>query len=202
MPTINATPADPAANCYLTHAEANAYFEERLPLVPAWVTSGQEAALIMATRVVDMVMRPGRRWVPVGDKGYFVQRRAWTGTSSTQTQKLAWPRQGMLTQNGVAIPSGEVPYELKCATAELAGQLLKADRTLDSDVAVQGLTSLKAGSVSLGFREAQLPQVLPDAVLELLVPSWYNEEVILPQYTAEIAVLGGYSIEAFPNRNG
>ena len=180
MPVIIiATPGAANANSYATHAEANAYFEERLPLDPAWVASGQEAVLIMATRMIDMLAQPFRTFVPDGrGGGYYRARRQWTGLPATTTQRLSWPRVGMFDRNGNAILSTVIPQELKEAQAEFAGQLLKADRTLDNDVISQGISSIRAGSVSLSFREGTLPQVFPDAVLNLLVESWLTEEVI------------------------
>jgi hypothetical protein len=50
------------------------------------------------------------------------------------------------------------------ATAELARQLLEADRTVDSDLESQGITSLKAGSVELAFSGQAKPKVIPNAV--------------------------------------
>ena len=86
----------------------------------------------------------------------------------------------MLNRNGVAIDTTVIPRELKEATAEFAGQLLTADRSLDNDVAVQGITSIKAGPVALSFKEngIETAKMLPEAVLMLLVPSWMSAEII------------------------
>ena len=153
MPTIIATSAAVDSNSYETLAEANTYFDERLPLTPPWVTSGDASirALIMATRVLDMMAVPRVRFV--SDGAYYVTSRQWTGAPTTTTQRLAWPRTGMYNRNGVAIPSGEVPFELKDAESEMAGQLLMGDTTLDNAISVQGISSIKAGSVSLAIVE-------------------------------------------------
>lgn len=181
MPTINSTAGDPAANSFCSLAEAATYFDERLALDPAWVTTGDTPArlLIMATRVLSAMMVPHRslRWDKEG-KAYYYTSRAWLGVPSTTTQSLAWPMIGMYDRLGRAIPSNVVPKELKEATAELAGQLGIADRTLDNDIKVQGITSVRAGSVALTFKEIIESQVLPDAVLSLLVPSWLSDELI------------------------
>jgi len=85
----------------------------------------------------------------------------------------------MLDRNGNAIGSGIIPQELKDATAELAGHLAKGDRTIDSDVVIQGITSIKAGSVSLSFKDSfDATKVIPDVVLSLLIPSWLTDELI------------------------
>lgn len=190
--TINATPADPNANSYATHAEADAYFESRLPIVPPWIASGEAVALVMATRVLNAGLRPQRTYVPpaAGHDAYYRVRRTWSGTPTTTTQKLAWPRTGMKDENGNVIDSAIIPNALKEAQAEFAGQLLKADTTLNNDVLVQGITSLRAGPVSLSFKDSGVfAQVIPDAVWELMPSSWFLDEQIVPAYTAEFNVV-------------
>lgn len=187
-PTIIATVGAADANSYETHAEANAYFEARLPLTPPWVASGQEAALIMATRTLDALAQPFKTFFP-GNPPYYRIRRQWTGTPATTTQRLAWPRIGMYDANGNAIPSNVIPQALKDAESELAGQLLKGDRTLDNDAVVQGLSSIRAGSVALSFREGIVPQVLPDAVWNLMPPSWFTDERYVPANAAEFDIV-------------
>jgi hypothetical protein len=191
-PIINATVADPAANSYCTHDEADAYFDSRLPIVPPWVASGEAVALVMACRSLESSLFPSKLFVPAsgGHDAYYRQRRTWTGLPATTTQKLAWPRTGMVDRNGNEIPSNVIPQELKDAQSEFAGQLLKTDRTLDNDVIVQGITSLRAGPVSLSFKQDGIfAQVIPDAVLNLIPPSWLTDEIITPAYGAEFDVV-------------
>ena len=184
------TPAAANANSYETLVEANTYFESRLPLSPPWEDAEYPSvALVMATRTLEAAFMPGKRLVQAGDASYYVTRRQWTGTPSTATQRLSWPRTGMYDRNGNLIPSGEIPYELKDAISELAGQLSASDRTLDNDVIVQGITSLRAGSVALSFKDSIAPQVIPDAVINMLPPSWYTEEIITSVYSAEFEVI-------------
>lgn len=82
-----------------------------------------------------------------------------------------------------------IPQALKDALSELAGQLGNADRTLDNDVVVQGLTSIRAGSVSLTFKDIIESRVLPDAVWNLMPPSWFTDELIEPAWTAQFDVI-------------
>lgn len=89
------------------------------------------------------------------------------------------------TKGGIAI----IPEELKNAVAELAGQLSLTDRTLDSDVAVQGITSVKAGSVSVSFKSDVEAQVLPDVIWALMPDSWFTDELIEPAWPAQFNVL-------------
>jgi hypothetical protein len=178
--TIVETPGSATANSYETVAEATAYFETRSPLATPWEDQDNQAALlIMGTRVLDAMFRGTKIYVQASGStpAHYLVRRAWTGAPATTTQRLAWPRTGMLDQNGNAIDSAVIPQDLKDALAELAGQLGLTDRTLDNDVAVQGITSVRAGSVSVSFRDGSiLSQVIPEAVLNLIPPSWYTEE--------------------------
>lgn len=196
MPTIVATPGAADANSYATLAEANAYFETRVALDPAWVTTGDPptAALIMAARVLDSfavarkVLRFDGRGGPNG-RPYYVTSRAWTGAIVTDTQALAWPRSGMFDRLGRAIATNVVPQQLKEAQSELAGQLLIGDRTLDNDAAVEGIREVKAGSVQVKFAEMIEHRVLPEAVMALLVPSWLTDEIVTPAVSIEFRAL-------------
>lgn len=188
MPTIDATVGGVSANCYETHAEANLYFEERIPIVPPWVASGQEAYLITATRTLDALAQPFRTFMP-GKPPYYRIRRQWTGLPASATQRLAWPRIGMFDRNGNAIPSDVIPQDLKDANAEFAGQLKKGDRTLDNDVIVQGIKSVRASSVAVTFGDAIMPQVVPDAVYNLMPTSWLTPEIYEPANIAMFDVV-------------
>lgn len=169
------------ANSFISLAEYAYYHERRIPLDPPVVTTGDVAArnVIMATRVLSAmaVARTTLRWDKNG-KPYYYTSRQWTGAITTDTQALAWGRTGMYDRLGRLIPSDSIPQELKDATAELAGQLGNADTTLDNDISVQGITSIKAGSVALTFKEMIESHVLPDAVTMLIVPSWLSNEIV------------------------
>ena len=193
MSVIDSTPGGVASNSYETYVEANAYFVDRIPLSPAWVTSGNEAYLLTATRVLDGLSRPFKTFLP-GTPPYYRVRRQWTGAPATVTQRLAWPRTGMFDANGNAIPSDVIPQALKDAESEFAGQLLKGDRTLDNDVIIQGLNSVRAGSVSLGFNKDIVPQVIPDAVFNLMPVSWLTDELYVPANVAQFDVVSASSI--------
>ena len=181
MATLDATPGGANSNSYATLAEAVAYFETRTAVAGWEAADDQSVLLMMGTRVLDAMARPKKTLVsPKGESPYFVTRRTWTGAPATTTQKLAWPRTGMLDANGNAIPSNIIPQDLKDALAELAGALGTADTTVDNDVSVQGLTSVRAGSVALTFKDMIERHVLPDFVWDLMPPSWFTEEIITP----------------------
>lgn len=192
MAIIDASVGGVASNSYATAVEATTYFSERLPLTPPWEDADNpEAALIMATRVLDAMAMPGKTFIPAsgGAPAHFRQRPQWTGAPASTTQRLAWPRTGMYDANGNAIASTVLPRALKEALAELAGQLVVADTTLDNDVSVKGITSIRAGSVSLSFKDSIAAKVIPDAVLNLMPPSWLTAEVISYPDTAEFEVI-------------
>lgn len=181
--TIVSTPGAVNANSYVEVAEADAYFEARLALDPAWDDAdSKEALLVMATRLIDAWFRGTRTYVPAsgGVAAHYRIGRHWLGTIASTTQRLLWPRTGLLHDNGAAILASEIPWELKDAVSELAGQLGLGDRSLDNDVAAQGITSVRAGSVAVTFRDGFIAGSagLPQAVIDLIPPSWYTEETI------------------------
>lgn len=198
MATIVATVGSASANSYVTKAEADAYFATRL-YPESWDGAADpEAALIMATRVLDMALS-GQTYYEApsvnnrgqSTAGMLRTRPSWTGEAASETQALAWPRTGMLNRNKFSIASDVLPRELKEATCELAYQLLKGDRTADNDAAVQGITGIKAGSVQLSFKDSgiEATKVLPDGVLMLLVPSWMSDETVQGAQSASFELL-------------
>lgn len=189
-----ATPGTADANSYPDLAYATAYFTNRVAM-PGWENADdQEALLIMGTRSLDMILSPYREFFPPknGQAGYYKTRVTWTGAPTVPAvQALAWPRTGMFNRNGYPIGEMIIPDDLKNAVCEYAGVLGGKDLLLDNDVAVQGITSVRAGSVSVTFADgaAMTSKMLPDAVLISLVPSWLTEEVIEGMYQMAFDVL-------------
>lgn len=179
MATLVATPGASNANSYLTLAEATEYYTTRSEVL-GWEDADDQSALLMwATRVIDSSLSGYRVFVPSGQGGYYRIGPKWTGAPATSTQALAWPRIGMLDRNGNPIASTVIPIDLKNATAELAGVLGTKDITVDNDIAMQGITSVKAGSVALSFAQGvalAATRILPQGVTALLVPSWMTTE--------------------------
>lgn len=166
------TPGSATANTYATLIEADAYFATRLRST-FWTDATdpeKEAALREAARILDAIIE-------------------WTGSAVDDVQALMWPRNGMLTRRGFAIPtsgSTSIPSELKDAQCELAIRLLAEDLTEDNVVAVQGITGLKAGPVDLKFKDAIARHVVPDFVRELLPVTWYDDgsdDDLVPTFT-------------------
>jgi len=193
MAIIDATVGGSASNSYETRIGAQAYFDTRLP-VSGWDDADdQDVLLIMATRVLNASLQPGKSIIYPAKDGvpYYLIRRTWTGVPATTTQALAWPRIGMFDANGNPIPSDVIPQALKDAESELAGQLGLSDRTLDNDVSLQGLTSVRAGSVALTFKDYIERKVLPQAVWDLMPPSWFTDELVVPAIQGEFDVIQG-----------
>jgi hypothetical protein len=191
-PTVDVTPGSADANSYVTVEEAQAYFDGRIA-IPEWTDSEvKDALVIMATTVIDNMFSGVKVVNKDVDPPFMWVLPRWTGVpTDAAVQALAWPRIGMVNRNGAPIPPDVIPRDLKRATAELAGQLARTDLTIDNDVAVQGIKSVSAGSVSVAFRDAGIAttRMIPDAVMMMLVPSWYTDEGQLYMSTVDFEVL-------------
>lgn len=189
--TIIATPGAVNANSYVTEAEATTYFESRLPLAKPWEdVDDQSAALVMATRLMDSMFMGKRALRKCSDGTYvYVTTRRWKGMPASTSQRLAHPRVGLYDRNGNAISSTIIHPDLKDATAELAGQLNIADTTLDDSNVTGGISSVKAGSVSVTFKENIEQYILPTAVINLLPLSFFYDEEVEPAMSAQFDVI-------------
>lgn len=177
--TLDATVGGSASNTYATLVEFRQYWLNRPQNTDAnALTDVQaEAALLLACLVLDSAFQ-------------------WNGTAAdvVTPQARCWPRNGMVDRVGYALPTTVVPTDLKSAQCQLAGDLAAGDKLADNDPLKQGITGLKAGSVSLSFAnvlalgdvqqmDAALRRMGPefdwasknvsDACRLLLVPSWY-----------------------------
>ena len=153
------TPGDASANSYCSRAVADSYHENRLH-AGSWGDADaetQDAALLMATRVID-------------------QQFAWEGVRSSTAQRLEWPRDGLLNDEGdLALDSATIPERLQDATAEFARLLIDSDTTVTSGVAGGAITALKAGSVEIKYASGVVAQtdLVPDAVRFSVPRHWY-----------------------------
>jgi hypothetical protein len=198
--SLVATPGAANANSYETLDEFNDYLDTRLH-VPATVVSAtdddKEKALIMGTRALDQILSRFRRLEILTASGrmtkFYVTRPYWTGTPTTATQGLPWPRIGMFDRNGNAIDTATIPQDLKDAESEMAILAITTDILADNAVVVQGITSLKAGPVELQFKDYIQKRLLPDAVLLALVPSWITDELVEQIPQAQFRTIGNRS---------
>lgn len=153
---IDATVGGASANSYATLAESNTYHANH-PYSETWDGASDDEkcrALVTATRLLD----------------YWFE---WAGSPTDGVQNLLWPRLGCVAPSGLTQASDAIPARIRDAACEWARQLLDDDRTADSDVERQGLTSLKAGPIYLTF-QAAVAKPVPDAV-EVGV-SWFGRK--------------------------
>lgn len=153
---LNAEVGGAGANSYATNAEADAYFADRL-YSTAWTgaTEGdQDAALIMATRGIDAL--------------------CYRGTAGSATQALQFPRTGLKLPTGYGTTATAIPRLIKEATYEYALFLLNAstDATLERDQVAEGLSELRAGPVTLKFRDDFDHRALPGNVRAMIPDLW------------------------------
>ena len=105
MPSaIDTTISGANANSYLTLAEAETYFDDRLN-ISAW----QDTDADNRTRAL---LHAAQR----------LERENWLGDRATTTQRLAWPRIGVAKVE--EYESDEIPQQIKDAQCELALHLL------------------------------------------------------------------------------
>lgn len=149
---LDATVGGASANSFLTNAEADALAADH-PYGSAWAGyTNQDALLIGATKILV--------------------RQCFLGTANSETQRLPFPRTGLLSRNGFALDSTTIPAEIKEAQFELALMLGESDISRGSDAAAEGISELQAGPVKLKFSETFEEKPVPQNVLNLLVPSW------------------------------
>ncbi len=154
--TLVATIGSATANTYVTLAVADQYHDDRPPAGTTWANASDDQkneALLWATLLLDRLVD-------------------WEGWVVDDVQALLWPRVGLTYPNGFYVPSTVIPIQLQRATSEYARQLLVSDRAADSAVETQGLLSLRAGPVSLTFKDSVTAKVVPDAVFHLIPSDW------------------------------
>lgn len=152
---LDATPGGPAANSFLTLARADELAEEWVD-AEVWIATSapqQEAALISATRLLS--------------------RQCFEGIATASTQRLPFPRTGLTARSGYGLDPSIIPLDLEYATFEMALTLLRDPATAnESDVAAQGISEVKAGTVHIKFRSDVKYKELPGQVIALLPTSW------------------------------
>jgi hypothetical protein len=153
----------PDANTYALVADGDAYHEGHL-YASTWTAAAageKEKSLVMATRLID---------------GLF----QFNGFKRLSTQALQWPRReccdpdssggvvpGLLLARGPYLDETKVPGVVISATAEVARELLKQDRTDDPDG--EGLRAFRIdGALSMEFNAKDRQQPIPRLVQTML----------------------------------
>ncbi len=127
---LNATLGASDANSYVTLAEAEIYFADRMH-ASAWEALTDEvksSLLISSSQMLDWYIK-------------------WKGTKVIVAQSMQWPRTGAIRPDGTEIDDGVLPPEVKTATYEQAFANIDADRMEDDPLA--GIGQLRAGSLMI-----------------------------------------------------
>ena len=124
------------ANSYLAVADADSYFADRGN--EDWAaqdTTAKEQALVRATFAINA-------WL----------RGKWRGAKFTATQSLAWPRSGVVDEDGYELATDAVPQPVKDATAEVA-LIELTERFLQTSVDRSNMVaSQSVGPISVTYR--------------------------------------------------
>ncbi|MDP8268254.1 MAG: hypothetical protein P9L97_05945 [Candidatus Tenebribacter davisii] len=148
---LNAILGDAFANSYVTAAEAEVYFEDRMHS-SAWDTVDDgDPLLISASQMLDWYVK-------------------WKGDKATAAQARQWPRTDVTRPDGTEIDEDALPPEVKIAVYELAFMNIGADRTAEDPLA--GIGQLKAGSLMIkaGAEKPNQtnPKVIPSHVYQII----------------------------------
>lgn len=148
---LNAIVGSPDANSYVTVAEANIYFLDRVHS-GAWEDFEYKAsALITASQMLDWYVK-------------------WKGYKATSEQSMKWPRLNVVRRDGSAVATDIIPKEVKVATFELALASLEKDRTIDDPMA--GIEQVKAGTLMIkadnGDFDSTAADTIPEKIWKIL----------------------------------
>ncbi len=147
-------------NSYVTRAEADEYFDDRMHS-SAWDAladdTGKDKLLITSSQMLD----------------WYVN---WKGDKATTTQAMQWPRSGAIRPDGTEIDDDVLPPEIKVAVYEQALVSISADRMADDPLA--GIGQLRAGSLMIKAGAEKPNETnadpLPDQIYRIL-SDLYNQ---------------------------
>jgi hypothetical protein len=145
MPLID-TVGGSSSNTYADLAWYKNYLSTRRPL-PSWLALALSVGgdlddeltidLIQSARLLD---------------SQFI----WNGSPVSATQRMAFPRQGLYSRNGVLIPDSVNPDEIKDAQSEYAVILHDKDLLSENEAEQKGVRKVKAGSVEVEFQSRDI----------------------------------------------
>ena len=111
----------------------------------------REASLIWATALLDQSMQ-------------------WYGRQRELTQRLRWPRSGVVDLDNDFYDYDTIPELLTNGTAELALALLEKNRVKEPGILGLGLEAVSIGSIRLTASQSQREDLIPENVLGMLSP--------------------------------
>ena len=118
----------------------------------------------------------------------LINRQRWDGTLTSDSQALAWPRDGVTATpaSGIAVTDGVTPDEIVQAAYELALAMLAKPAVVSGSSAGSNVQSVGAGPTSVTFFSPTIGGRFPDRVMELL--SWaYGSD------SSELLAAGSYA---------
>lgn len=145
---MDATVGGASSNSYITQANADAYFVNRLysDSYDDATSGNKDAALIWATALLDTLCD-------------------WEGGIVTETQALAFPRNGIVDKEGRAYSTTAIPAPITTATCELALALLQRDRLIDPEVFGQGFSQAQVETLNVTVDKKMILDILPQTVI-------------------------------------
>jgi hypothetical protein len=139
------------ANSYVTQAAATAYFADAIHAA-AWSAADsttKDQALVTATRTLD--------------------RSAWAGTKTLNTQPLEWPRSGASDRDGNTLADDDIPTEIREGTYEMAIVLVQNSGAQAGSPSVRTISTGKT-SVTFANPTARSSDPFPAIVCQLVCP--------------------------------
>ena len=136
-------------NSYLSVADAETYFEDRLNTT-TWddaFDQDKSASLIQATKFIDV--------------------KRFLGSRYDSTQSLSFPRSGLYVDN-ILLDEDTVPQDIKDAVCEFAIYLLQDDYTAPNDL--DSFSSVSIGTIAISVRDDYTDGIktYPPAVVTIL----------------------------------
>jgi len=116
----------------------------------------KEKSLIWGTLILDAMM-------------------TWKGYIHSTTQRLRWPRSGVLDSDGRYYAFDAIPEILEVGLSEFALVLLERNKFQLPGILGQGIKSIKIGPLSAEIDGMQLEAVIPQNILSLLSDLGYLE---------------------------
>jgi len=149
---LRATAGASDANSYVTRADADdiALAHYHASDFTGASTANRDLSLMMATRLLDQL------FIWAGNK-----------TDVSTPQRLAWPRQAVVTPDLEDVASATIPQFLKEATTELALLIIQKNLTKEP---TRGLLSVTAGSVDVKFDPSNPVRTIPRYIQNMLAP--------------------------------
>lgn len=141
------------ANSYVTIAQADTY--HALAGLRAWLEADdlqKEHALVQATKELEARFR-----------GFWLGSKR-NDSATVAYQKLAWPRTGVVDEDGIELDELLIPDVVKDAQCEIAALIVSGSSLLQREVTAESasITSESVGPISVSYgKSGQLTSTFP-----------------------------------------